>query len=325
MKGVISVIVPVYNVEAYLEQAVNSITSQDYEQLEILLIDDGSTDRSGRICDALAERDSRIRVIHQKNAGAAAAKNTGLRAATGMYLSFVDSDDYLEPEVYGYMVSCLETEQADAAQFAFQDVYQNRKEPQILWKQRTTVDPKTYLKRFPTDWTCALLWNKLYRRELFRDIYFEEGHRIDDEFFTYQGIMNAGKIVLDSKIIYNYRRRASSAMHSPQANQQRMVDRVAVLLQRQQKISQRFPELKWDFDFDVMNSLVYMAKYPENTPETLKLLKKTLREYLKNRENSRPPRYLWLPMAKLLLTSNQRLWRECQSIQEENKTDQFFA
>ena len=97
MKDVISVIVPVYNVAAYLPECLDSILSQDYDKLEVILIDDGSTDDSGTICDDYARRDSRIRVIHQKNGGAAAAKNAGLRAATGEYLSFADSDDFLEP------------------------------------------------------------------------------------------------------------------------------------------------------------------------------------------------------------------------------------
>ncbi len=107
MKDVISVIVPVYNVSAYLPECLDSILSQDYEKLEVILIDDGSTDDSGAICDAYAQRDSRIRVIHQKNGGAAAAKNAGLRAAAGEYLSFADSDDFLEPKAYAYMMSLL--------------------------------------------------------------------------------------------------------------------------------------------------------------------------------------------------------------------------
>ena len=102
----ISVIIPVYNVAAYLPECMESILRQDHEDLEIILIDDGSTDESGMICDRYAARDSRIRVIHQKNGGAAAAKNAGLRIATGEYLSFADSDDYLEPGAYSHMLHC---------------------------------------------------------------------------------------------------------------------------------------------------------------------------------------------------------------------------
>ena len=132
MNKTISVIVPVYNVASYLPQCLESILNQDYEDLQVLLIDDGSTDDSGAICDRFAAQDSRIQVIHQENGGAASAKNAGLRAASGKYLSFVDSDDYLEPDVYGFLVKILEETQADAVQGAFQEVYRSRREVRPL-------------------------------------------------------------------------------------------------------------------------------------------------------------------------------------------------
>lgn len=323
MKDVISVIVPVYNVETYLPQAVESILNQDYEQLEVILIDDGSKDASGAICDGYAAKDPRVKVIHQPNGGAAAAKNAGLRIATGEYLSFVDSDDYLEPNVYRYMVEVLQKEEADAVQFAFRDVYRNRSEDFVLYPGRTETDNLSYLRRFPKDWTCALLWNKLYRRALYEGTFFEEGHRIDDEFFTYQGILNAKKIVVDDKIIYNYRRRASSAMHNPKAREQLMLDRVDFTIKRRDKIAQRFPELKWDFDFSVMDALIYLAKYPDNTPATIALLKKTLRAYLRDKNNSRPPRYLWLPLVKMYFTSTKSLLKQRDPAPQQD-VDEFF-
>ena len=118
MKDMISVIMPVYNVAQYLPQSIESVLNQDYRNMELILIDDGSKDASGEICDRYARSDSRVRVIHQKNGGAAAAKNAGLRAASGEYLSFVDSDDYLQPNVYGYMVRTLLDCGADVVQFA---------------------------------------------------------------------------------------------------------------------------------------------------------------------------------------------------------------
>ena len=113
MKNTISTIIPVYNVSAYLPECMESILSQDYPALETILVDDGSTDDSGRICDAYAQRDSRVRVIHQPNGGAAAAKNADLRAAAGEYLSFVDSDDFLESGAYAHMVQLMEEHRAD--------------------------------------------------------------------------------------------------------------------------------------------------------------------------------------------------------------------
>ena len=162
MKDRISVIMPVYNVADYLPQCIESVLNQDHQDLEVILIDDGSRDNSGAICDEYAAKDSRVKVIHQKNGGAASAKNAGLRIATGEYLSFVDSDDYLEPNVYGYMLNVLKCHDADAAQFSFRNVYQTRTEDELL--QPGIVDGKDYLVRFTKDWSCALLWNKLYRR-----------------------------------------------------------------------------------------------------------------------------------------------------------------
>ena len=204
MNQTISVIAPVYNVAQYLPQCVDSILSQDYEDLEVILIDDGSTDASGEICDRYGASDSRVRVIHQKNGGAAAAKNAGLRLATGDYLTFADSDDYLEPGAYGFLMKILLETGADAVQGCFREVYQNHTEEQRI--QEETLEGYDYLLRFPKDFSCALLWNKLYRRSIYDGVFFEEGHKIDDEYFTYQGFLRPRKVVRVDRMIYNYRK-----------------------------------------------------------------------------------------------------------------------
>ena len=108
--------------------------------------------------------------------------------ASGTYLCFVDSDDFLEPNVYGYMLRILKEQDADAVQFSFRDVYKDHAEEQIL--SPCVLNEKEYLVRFTKDWSCPLLWNKLYKRSLYDGIFFEEGHKIDDEYFTYQGFLN---------------------------------------------------------------------------------------------------------------------------------------
>ena len=190
----VSTIIPVYNVEQYLPQCLDSVLSQSYSDLQVILIDDGSTDSSGAICDEYAKRDSRIVVIHQKNSGAAAAKNAGLRIANGKYLSFVDSDDYLESDAYAHMVELLEAQRADVVQCAFNDVYiDNLVSHQIQEDQREFTNTQ-YLEQFTKDWTCGLLWDKLYVRSIFDGVFFEEGHKIDDEYFTYRGVMSRVKV-----------------------------------------------------------------------------------------------------------------------------------
>ena len=269
MKNLISVIIPVYNVAAYLPECLDSLLSQDYAGLEVILIDDGSTDDSGAVCDRYAQQDSRIRVIHQKNGGAAAAKNAGLRVATGKYLSFVDSDDYLEPGAYSYMLSVLQQSGAQVGEFSFRYVSRSKGEDHIIHPERVVVPAKEYVSRFTKGWHCALLWNKLYRRELFDGIFFEEGHRIDDEYFTYQGFMNAQTVVCDARVIYNYRLRGSGAMLNPKAGEQRMLDRVDFMNKRRKKVAARFPELQREFDVEYLDALIYRisGKYTSQYPD----------------------------------------------------------
>ena len=322
MNKTISVIVPVYNVAAYLPQCLESILHQDYRELQVLLIDDGSTDDSGAICDGLAARDSRIQVIHQKNAGGAAAKNAGLRAARGEYLSFVDSDDYLEPDVYGFLAKTLEESQADAVQGAFREVYRGRTEEKPLKPE--TLEGYDYLLRFPKDFTCALLWNKLYRREIFAGVFFEEGHKIDDEYFTYQGFLRPRKLVCTDRVIYNYRKRASSVMASPESAEQRILDCLDSTAKRRQKIRACVPELSGVFDENYLDALWYLSGNVGNTERSLAALKSGLWDYLLRFGSRFPPRYLWKGLFRLLTTPTDTLLADCVSRRQTADPADFF-
>lgn len=322
MKGVISVIVPVYNVAAYLPQCLDSILSQDYEALEVLVVDDGSTDGSGALCDQYARQDSRVQVVHQKNAGAAAAKNAALDLATGEYLSFVDSDDYLEPNVYGAMVALVQEHQADAAQFNFREVYRTHTQDQRQWQGRAEMDSRAYLGRFPEDFTCALLWNKLYRREIYQGVRFVEGHKIDDEFFTYRGFLKERKIVWDERIVYNYRKRRSSVMASPQAAEQRLLDAAQALDQRRQEVAQAWPELKRAFDRSYLDALWYLSGNAASA-ETIAAFQKRLRRYLTTWGSALPPRNLLKPLWHLLWADAQKAAASRPVQQTEDVADYF--
>jgi len=318
----ISVIVPIYNVAAYLPECLESILNQDYRELQVLLIDDGSTDASGTICDQFAARDPRIQVIHQKNGGAASAKNAGLQAATGEYLSFVDSDDYLEPDVYGFLVKNLEETQADAVQGAFQEVYRSRTEEKPLKPE--TLAGYNYLLRFPKDFTCALLWNKLYRREIFAGVFFEEGHKIDDEYFTYQGFLEPRKVICTDRVIYNYRKRASSVMASPETAEQRVLDCLDSIAKRRQKVRMSVPQLSRAFDENYLDVLWYLSVNVGNTERSLAALKSGLREYLCHFGNRFPPCYLWKGLLRLLTTPTDTLLADCQSRRQAADTGDYF-
>lgn len=310
MKDVISVIIPVYNVEAYLPQCLDSVLDQDHAALEVIVIDDGSRDNSGAICDEYAARDSRVKVIHQKNGGAAAAKNAGLRIATGEYLTFVDSDDYLEPNVYGYMLETLKSSGADAVQFAFQDVYRNRTEVHPL--EQAVLDNREYLMRFPKDWTCALLWNKLYKRSLYEGVFFEEGHKIDDEYFTYRGFLKPCKVVFDARIIYNYRKRASSVMSAPETAEQRILDCLDSIVKRRSVVTACYPDLRKEFDENYLDALYYLSGNVGNSAHSIDQMKEHLRAYLKTKGNTFPPRYLWPMLWQLYFTKTEVLLSRCQ-------------
>lgn len=323
MNDLISVIMPVYKVETYLPQSIESVLNQDHQNLELILIDDGSPDNCGAICDAYAAKDSRVRVIHQKNGGAAAAKNAGLRIAAGTYLSFVDSDDFLEPDVFGYMLKTLREQEADAVQFSFRDVYTDRVEPQVLTP--CVMNEKEYLIRFTKDWSCPLLWNKLYKRSLFEGVFFEEGHKIDDEYFTYQGFLNPCKVVFDDKIIYNYRKRASSVMSSPKAGEQRILDCIDSMVRRREKVLHRWPELRKAFDENYLDTIWYLSGNIDSTEKTITVLKAHLKSYFSRFGNSFPPRYLWKRLWKLYRTDTDVLLEECRMKKQEYSAEGYFA
>ena len=175
----ISVIVPVYKVENYLDCCVQSIVNQTYSNLEIILIDDGSPDASGAMCDAWAEKDSRIRVIHQQNAGGGAARNAGLDAAWGERIAFVDSDDYIAPDCYQYLHTLLE-EGADIAECDFVETERNDAVFGTDAGEISFYTPLEAMRCHIRDTAFRqLIWNKLYRRETVGDIRFPIGTKIE--------------------------------------------------------------------------------------------------------------------------------------------------
>lgn len=322
MNQTISVIVPVFNVAGYLRQCVDSILSQDYGNLEVILIDDGSTDGSGEICDRYAALDSRVRAIHQKNGGAAAAKNAGLRLATGEYLAFADSDDYLEPDAYGFLMKALLETGADAVQGSFREVYRNRAEEQRISEE--ILEGYDYLLRFPKDFSCALLWNKLYRRALFDGVFFEEGHKIDDEYFTYQGFLQPRKVVRADRIVYNYRKRASSVMSSPESAERLVLDCLDSAAKRRQRILDTLPQLREPFDENYLDVIWYLSGNEGSTERTLQALKGSLHSYLREKGRTRPPVYLWRGLAKLWLIPVPRLLALCKRTCKQIDLSDYF-
>ena len=322
MGGLISVIVPVYNVADYVEQCLRSVLEQEYGDLQVIVVDDGSTDGSGDICDRIGAADDRVRVVHQANAGAGAAKNTALALAEGTYLSFVDSDDFLEPDSYRYMVDTLERTGAAAAQFGFREVYRDGAVEHC--PANAVMDAQAYLCRFPKDWSCALLWNKLYRRALYDGVRFPEGRRIDDEFFTYRGFLGKGTVVTDGRIVYNYRKRRSSVMSSPASAERRILDNLDATVQRREAVARLHPELKGAFDENYLDVLWYLMANPGATERTVGLLKSHIRGYFRTRGNTFPPRWLWGNLWRAYFTSTEKLLQEAAQADNRPDPERFF-
>lgn len=274
--GLISVIVPIYGVEKYLPECIESVTRQTYDNLQIILVDDDSRDGCGAICDRYARTDSRIVVVHQENGGAAAARNAGLRLAQGDYISFLDGDDYLEPDAYENMLAAMEEHGADIVHGRFRYVYVDGAEIHEGPDQILSFSAVEYLARFETDWTCSLSTIKLFRRHVLDGVYYEEGHLIDDEFFTYRGVMNAGKIVCIPVVVYHYRQRASSVMKSHSTNQRKCDDIFAFLEKRKSDVIDRFPELKTYYENYYADYLLWLSTSVMGTRETIKETKKRL-------------------------------------------------
>lgn len=209
----ISVIVPVYNVEPYLPRCVDSILAQTYPNLEVILVDDGSRDGSGRICDAYAAKDSRVRVIHKSNGGLSSARNAGIEAADGEYLSFVDSDDWIEADTYGPMLALLETYGAKLVCAGRYDVSGKTgvRTIGLCPKKEECITGEELVGRiFLWDGCDSSACDKLYHRSLFDSFCYPEGKVCEDVATTYRIVLQAQRVVLWNRPIYNYYHRPDS-------------------------------------------------------------------------------------------------------------------
>lgn len=255
----ISVIVPVYKVEPYLDRCVESIVNQKYRNLEIILVDDGSPDNCPQMCDIWAERDERIKVIHKENGGAGHARNIALDIAEGEYISLIDSDDYIEVHMYEHLLSLM-TDDIDIAECG---LIETESDTALL------DDGRCFERRVYTTLEALQLHvadrlfrqtppNKLYRRRIIGDIRFPVGNRIDDEFWTYRVIANARKLVRTSCNMYAYRQQASSVMHLTFALSR--LQAVEAKVQRLEFLKERFPELVSQANINLWYTCLYMGQ-----------------------------------------------------------------
>lgn len=239
----ISIIVPVYKVEPYLDKCISSIVNQTYTNLEIILVDDGSPDRCPQMCDAWAEKDTRIRVIHKENSGLSDARNAGMAVATGEYIAFVDSDDWVDLYYVEYLYRSIQQTRADIAACDVREVYDEDTIRTLHVEQikfelavpEEAINDVLHNRRFR-----AVAWNKLYTREILKDERFEIDRFHEDEFFSYRLYDKAARLVYVSLPLYNYRQRSGSIMAS---NSIRHLDMLDAYLERILLLKRKYPKL----------------------------------------------------------------------------------
>lgn len=211
----ISIIVPIYKVEAYLEKCILSCMNQTHRNVEIILVDDGSPDKSGDICDAYALKDERIQVIHKKNGGLSDARNAGIEVATGDYLVFVDSDDFLHAEMCEALLKNLIDGEADMAVCSFMEVRDHNDVPDNTDYKTQTISNIEALDLFFTfsSINMTVVWNKLYKRFLFDTLRFPVDSIREDEATLYQLIHQSKRISITTRYLYYYFQRDDSFVH----------------------------------------------------------------------------------------------------------------
>lgn len=212
MNELITIIVPIYNVENYLQRCIDSLINQTYRNIEILLINDGSKDNSLSICQENCLKDSRIKLISQQNHGLAYTRNVGIQNATGKYVMFVDSDDYIHPQMTETLYKNLIAENAEISSCGHAEVYDNGfinvLNKKKIYKTYTAEEAlQVFLFTYEIDIIC---WNKLFLKSLFNGIYFPENKLFEDHYTVYKIIDKAHKIVFDSTPLYFYCKRNDS-------------------------------------------------------------------------------------------------------------------
>ncbi len=238
----ITVIVPVFRVENYLNRCVDSILCQTYRNIEIILVDDGSDDACPKICDDYATLDSRVKVIHQKNGGLSDARNTGIAIANGEYLTFIDSDDFVDKDYVEVLYNAIIENHADISICAYQAVYDTGAVLSQATGNIMVLNPKETLEKmlYQEDFNVST-WAKMYKRKLFDHIRFPKGKIFEDSYTTYKLVLNSDIIACDMQSKYNYMIRSNSILTSHFSKQKLLL--VDAYEEMGQAILEKYPDL----------------------------------------------------------------------------------
>lgn len=241
MKELISVIVPVYNASCYLGRCLDSLLGQTYHDLEIIVVDDGSTDNSCKIAKEYAMRDNRVVVVHQSNQGVSAARNKGLEVALGNYVGFVDSDDVVDERMYETLYELLvdnECEVSGCQYCLFRDNYQfMRRDSYVIYDRKESLE-RLVLEAGITNF----LWDKLFKKELFRNLTFKTGKIFEDMDVMYKLLDRVSRIVISEAVLYGYYQREDSYVHT--YSYDKLINYIEVYREREGFLQERYPELE---------------------------------------------------------------------------------
>lgn len=255
----ISIIVPVYKVEQYLGKCIQSIIDQTYNNLQIILVDDGSPDNCGKICDDYAKKDSRIEVVHKTNGGLSDARNIGISKANGEYIGFVDSDDYIKESMYEDMYNLIEKSQSDVCICNFYNVIGNDK---ILRNPNNGIYEYNRIEILKEilldDKIQSYAWNKLYKKELFDDIKYPIGKKYEDIGTTFYILEKCNKVIVTGTPEYYYLNRADSIVNN--VNEKTIIDYIELITERYDYIEKNLKDLDKYNKYYLVKTLVTAYK-----------------------------------------------------------------
>lgn len=300
----ISVIVPIYKVEPYFDKCISSIVNQTYTNLEIILVDDGSPDQCPQMCDAWAEKDARIRVIHKENGGLSDARNAGMAVATGELMTFVDSDDWIDPDMYKHLYQRMVEDYSDIAACGVQMVWEDGTPPRILTRMGNHVLSKEEAMQaiIEESWLKQPVWYKLYKTNLIKDILFPVGKYHEDVFWSYQAVDRANKISVSDHVGYYYLQRNGSIMGEEYSLKR--LDAIEAKVQRHAYIKENFPMMENLSAKDLWFTCIYQGQMAlrKSSPDTVKIvmtyLKKVLLETSVDTRSCGIKKKLWLVLAE---------------------------
>ena len=286
----LSIIVPVYKVEKYLRKCVDSILAQTFRDFELILVDDGSPDNCGAICDEYATKDDRVKVLHKENGGLSDARNKGLSVATGEYVGFVDSDDYIENDMYETLVNNIKKYDADVSICGFYNCFSGNKYPLCESKEFMVLNNVQALRTAMEGLKFSVTaWDKIYRKDMFEKITFPEGRLAEDAAVIPSILANAKTVVATTEPKYNYVHRKQSITGSN--FKQRDLDVLYAYQKNYDMISKKFPDLIDVAEFRLIWANMYLLdkivssdtiEYSQEYRKISKDLKKNIFKILKN-------------------------------------------